>query len=321
MFERGTLNPHYFANPPAFTYVLHGLFTIAYGGAGATVHASRARSARRLHARRVSPPPRSGRWRCGCCTRPARGCSTAASVCWRLRSRRWRSCPCFTPSRAQRRAHAGAGDALAARQRGGAAQRARRATTCSRRVGLGLACASKYTGGIVIVPLAAAVPARLLADGPAAGRRALRGVALAAVCCARGVLHCQPVFAARLQRFHAELVHQSNALRRSTGQARRAAQRRHCLLPVVADVGSRLGAGAGCARRRDHRVALRARSVVAAGPGGAGVSRIHGAAGAVLRALAAADLPDPVHARGELHGAGGTRRDPARATPARGRRA
>jgi Dolichyl-phosphate-mannose-protein mannosyltransferase len=32
MFE-GSLNPHYFANPPAFTYLLHGLFAIAYGGA------------------------------------------------------------------------------------------------------------------------------------------------------------------------------------------------------------------------------------------------------------------------------------------------
>ena len=26
------LNPHYFANPPAFTYLLHFLFALAYGG-------------------------------------------------------------------------------------------------------------------------------------------------------------------------------------------------------------------------------------------------------------------------------------------------
>ena len=31
MFAHG-LNPHYFANPPAFTYVLHFLFAVAYGG-------------------------------------------------------------------------------------------------------------------------------------------------------------------------------------------------------------------------------------------------------------------------------------------------
>ena len=32
MFGHG-LNPHYFANPPAFTYVLHYVFAVAYGGA------------------------------------------------------------------------------------------------------------------------------------------------------------------------------------------------------------------------------------------------------------------------------------------------
>ena len=40
MFEEGTLNPHYFANPPAFTYLLHYLFDAWYGGvAGGVVHA------------------------------------------------------------------------------------------------------------------------------------------------------------------------------------------------------------------------------------------------------------------------------------------
>ncbi len=39
MFEEGTLNPHYFANPPAFTYVLHFLFYAWYGSAAAVVHA------------------------------------------------------------------------------------------------------------------------------------------------------------------------------------------------------------------------------------------------------------------------------------------
>ena len=37
MFSEGTLNPHYFANPPAFTYLLHFLFAIAYGGGDGVV--------------------------------------------------------------------------------------------------------------------------------------------------------------------------------------------------------------------------------------------------------------------------------------------
>src|ERR1019366_4806741 len=32
MFQHGSLNPHYFANPPAFTYLLHYLFAVWYGG-------------------------------------------------------------------------------------------------------------------------------------------------------------------------------------------------------------------------------------------------------------------------------------------------
>ena len=37
MFARG-LDPHYFANPPAFTYLLHFLFAIAYGGKHGVLH-------------------------------------------------------------------------------------------------------------------------------------------------------------------------------------------------------------------------------------------------------------------------------------------
>ena len=39
MFGQHTLNPHYFANPPAYTYVLHYLFAIAYGSMVGVQHA------------------------------------------------------------------------------------------------------------------------------------------------------------------------------------------------------------------------------------------------------------------------------------------
>src|SRR5581483_11283832 len=41
MFEKGTLNPHYFANPPAFTYLLHFAYSLWFGGGTAVVHAFR----------------------------------------------------------------------------------------------------------------------------------------------------------------------------------------------------------------------------------------------------------------------------------------
>ena len=37
MFTHG-LNPHYFANPPAFTYLLHFLFDAWYGGRAGVFH-------------------------------------------------------------------------------------------------------------------------------------------------------------------------------------------------------------------------------------------------------------------------------------------
>src|ERR1019366_9264450 len=47
-------------------------------------------------------------------------------------------------------------------------------------LGLGLACASKYTAGIVLVPFIAAVAARYLDGEAGAGRRAALGIALTA---------------------------------------------------------------------------------------------------------------------------------------------
>src|SRR6202043_1899475 len=45
--------------------------------------------------------------------------------------------------------------------------------------GLGLACATKYTAGIAVVPFGAAVALRYLDGEAASGRRALSGIALA----------------------------------------------------------------------------------------------------------------------------------------------
>src|ERR1700694_5734783 len=39
MFADGSLNPKYFANPPALTYLLHGLYLVWFGGATAAEHA------------------------------------------------------------------------------------------------------------------------------------------------------------------------------------------------------------------------------------------------------------------------------------------
>ena len=67
MFEQHSLNPHYFANPPAFTYVLHFLFALAYGGAAACATRSQQHPGDCTRSR--GSPPR-------CSASPRSGCST-----------------------------------------------------------------------------------------------------------------------------------------------------------------------------------------------------------------------------------------------------
>ena len=84
----GDYNPHYFINPPAFSYLLHAVFAVWFGGGWP------------FGAGDESTPTRSTRPRCSCVarvtsavlgtaarrrssTRPARGSTTAASACSR----------------------------------------------------------------------------------------------------------------------------------------------------------------------------------------------------------------------------------------------
>ena len=93
MFEQGTLEPA-LLRQPAGVHVPAALPARdrLRRRRGAAVHAYALRSRRASTRSRASPPRCSARCRCGCCTRPARGCSAAASACSRPRSRRSRSC-------------------------------------------------------------------------------------------------------------------------------------------------------------------------------------------------------------------------------------
>jgi 4-amino-4-deoxy-L-arabinose transferase-like glycosyltransferase len=96
-------------------------------------------------------------------------------------------------------------------------------------IGLGLACASKYTAGIAIVPLAAGAAVHYLepidprraressgsatgepATPAARGRRVLLGVALAGVCALASFLLANPYALLDFKLFYSELVHQSS---------------------------------------------------------------------------------------------------------------
>ncbi len=113
-------------------------------------------------------------------------------------------------------------------------------------LGLGFACATKYTAGIVLVPLLAAAAAVHYLDGSSgAGKRVLVGIVLAGGCALGAFLLANPYALLDFQRFHSGPRPPVESLRGSPGQARRATPGGAALLPVVVYLGSRLGARRG----------------------------------------------------------------------------
>ncbi len=76
-------------------------------------------------------------------------------------------------------------------------------------VGLGLGCATKYTAGIVLLPLLAAAAARYL-ETPLAGRRVVVGLVLAGVAALVSFLVADPYSVLDLHAFEQGLAHQSS---------------------------------------------------------------------------------------------------------------
>lgn len=77
-------------------------------------------------------------------------------------------------------------------------------------IGLGFACASKYTAGIAILPLAAAASLRYLETPAPAGRRTLTGLAIAGGCALGAFLLANPFALLDFARFRSEIIHQSS---------------------------------------------------------------------------------------------------------------
>jgi hypothetical protein len=208
MFEKGTLNPGYFANPPAFTYVLHGLLSVAYGGAGSAVHAYEHDPESVFTLARVA------------------AAALGTLALWLLYATGARLfnraigllaaaieavafLPVFYAHLALNDVPTLAPVTLSLLGSAGVLRKGRARDYLLAGVGLGLASATKYTGGIVIVPLAAAAVARVLADGPGARLRALRGIALAGLVGLAAFLVANPYALLDYSAFHRELVHQS----------------------------------------------------------------------------------------------------------------
>ena len=217
MFERHTLNPHYFANPPAFTYVLHFLFALAYGGEAGVRHALELHPAEVYTLARVAAAVlgavalwllyATGARLLG------RGLGLLAAAIEAVAF-----LPVFYAHLALNDVPTLAPLTLSLLGTAGVLRKGRARDYLLAGVGLGLACASKYTAGIVLVPLAAAVAARYLDGGQGAGRRAVGGIALAGVAALSAFLIANPYAVLDYRGFHADLVHQSTLSAEAQGK-------------------------------------------------------------------------------------------------------
>jgi Dolichyl-phosphate-mannose-protein mannosyltransferase len=211
------LNPHYFANPPAFTYLLHFLFALAYGG-GAGV-----RRAFALHAQDLYTLARASAAVLGTIALWLlyatgarlfdRGVGLLAAAIEAVAF-----LPVFYAHLALNDVPTLAPETLALLGSAGVLRKGRRRDYLLAGIGLGLACASKYTAGIVLLPLAAAAGARYLDGGPRAGRRVLQGIGLAAVAALGAFLIANPYALLDYGSFHSELAHQSTLSAEAQGK-------------------------------------------------------------------------------------------------------
>ncbi|HEY2632622.1 MAG TPA: glycosyltransferase family 39 protein [Solirubrobacteraceae bacterium] len=210
----GGLNPHYFVNPPALTYVLHLVFVVWFGGDhGAlgeyAIHPDRVFLVARVVVALLGTGAVWLLYLLGARLFDRRVGLLAAAV----------EAVAFLPVFY---GHFALNDAvtllpltLSLFGSAGVLRYGRRRDYALAGLGLGFACASKYTAGIAIVPLATATATHYIdsmggAATRTASRRVLAGIAVAGGCAIGAFLLANPYALFDFQRFHSELVHQSS---------------------------------------------------------------------------------------------------------------
>ncbi|MGA2319849.1 MAG: glycosyltransferase family 39 protein [Solirubrobacteraceae bacterium] len=216
MFEHG-LNPHYFANPPAYTYLLHFLLAVAYGGKSGVLHTFALHPADLYTLARVVAAVLGVLALWLLYATGARLFSRAVGLL-AAAIEAVAFLPVFYSHLALNDVPTLAPLTLSLLGTAGVLGKGRMRDYLLAGVGLGLACASKYTAGVVILPFAAATAARYLEAEPNAGRSALRGIALTGVAALAAFLIANPYALLDYRSFHAELVHQSTLSAEAQGK-------------------------------------------------------------------------------------------------------
>ncbi len=216
MFNANGLNPHYFANPPALTYLLHGIYRVWFGSGAA------AQRAFELHPSEVYLLGRIAVallgvlavWLLYLVGRRLFG-RTVALLAAALEAVAF--LPVFYAHLVLNDAATLAPLTLALLGAAGVLRTGRRRDYVLAGIGLGLGCATKYTAGIVVLPLLSAAACRYL-EHPEARRRTLTDLTLAGGLALASFLVANPYALLDFSAFRGELNHQSQLAGEAQGK-------------------------------------------------------------------------------------------------------
>ena len=201
-------DPHYFVNPPAYTYLLHVVFDVWFGGRAGVSHALATNPTEVFVVARVTAAAvgtlavwllyLAGAKLFGRAVGLLAAALLAVSFLAVFYSHlALNDVPTLAPI------------ALSLWGTAGVLREGRLRDYLLAGVGLGLACATKYTGGIVLLPLVAAGAIRLAA--PAGRNAAARGLVLAGVVALGAFVVANPYAVLDLAAFRDGLQHQADA--------------------------------------------------------------------------------------------------------------
>ncbi len=201
-------NPHYFANPPAYTDLLRLVFSVWFGGRAGVDHAFATDPTAVFTVARASAALLGtlAVWLLYAAGARLfdRGVALLAAALEAVAF-----LPVFYAHLALNDVPTLAPLTLSLLGTAGVLRRGRARDYLLAGVGLGLGCATKYTAGIVLLPLLAAAAAQYL-ETPSAGRRVVVGLVLAGVAALVAFLVADPYSVLDLHAFEQGLVHQSS---------------------------------------------------------------------------------------------------------------
>jgi hypothetical protein len=209
-------NPHYFANPPAFTYLLHLLFGLWFGGGAGVSHtfATNPTAVFTLARAAAAILGTLAVWLLYLAGARLfdRGVALLAAALQAVAF-----LPVFYAHLALNDVPTLAPLTLSLLGTAGVLRSGRWRWYLLAGVGLGLGCATKYTAGIVLLPLLAAAAARYL-DEPRRGARVLLGLALTGIAALAAFLAANPYAILDFHNFEQGIAHQSTVSSEAEGK-------------------------------------------------------------------------------------------------------